>query len=93
LQPQTNSLLYLRLSDVTDALGCNAYVNGKGLIGAVQIADDRVASGKTQTFDPFSPVCAGPVTSAPRSSPSGAGTATPSRESPAPSLETAAPTR
>jgi hypothetical protein len=93
LQPQTNSLLYLRLSDVTDALGCNAFLSEKGLIGAVQIADDRVASGKTQTFDPFSPVCAGPVTSAARSSPSGARTAPPSLDSTTPSLETAAPTR
>lgn len=91
LQPQTNSLLYLRVSDVTDELSCNEYVNAKGLIGAVQIADDRVASGKTQTFDPFSPVCAGPVTSPPPAI--GSETATRSRESTPPSLGTPAPTR
>jgi hypothetical protein len=92
LQPQTNSLLFLRVSDVTGALSCNDYINAKGLIGAVQMADDRVASGKTQTFDPFSPVCAGPVTPSPGATSSDSPDATSTR-SPPTSLETSPPTR
>jgi hypothetical protein len=61
LQPQSDAWLSLRVNDVATKLGCNNFVKQVGLIGAVETADNRISSIKTQTFDPFSPVCSGPV--------------------------------
>jgi|tagenome__1003787_1003787.scaffolds.fasta_scaffold20739483_1 hypothetical protein len=84
IKEQTDTNLHLRVNDVEKEISCNQYVNRTGLIGAVETADGRIWSGKTQTFDPFSPVCAGPV--APPSD-----TASRSGEPGAPSTGTAIP--
>jgi hypothetical protein len=84
LKPQSNTVLYLRLNDAVRSLECNRYVSETGLVGAVQYLDDRITSAKTQTYDPFSLVCPGPVTATP-SAPSGSRTAYPSTEPSAPS--------
>jgi hypothetical protein len=76
LNPQSNTVLYLRLNDVASSLECNTYVSETGLVGAVQYLDDRITSAKTQTYDPFSPVCPGPIAPTP-SAPSGSPTAEP----------------
>jgi|tagenome__1003787_1003787.scaffolds.fasta_scaffold20632322_1 hypothetical protein len=83
LKPQSNTVIYLRLNNAGKGLECNPYVSGTGLVGAVQYLDDRITSAKTQTYDPFSPICPGPINPT-RSPPPGSSTPEPPTASTAP---------
>ncbi len=61
LEPQHKTAIYAEVGGIRDKFACNDFLRERGIIGALKTIDGTVIQAETDTREPFSNDCSGPV--------------------------------